>query len=383
MKSQLSKLTDITLLAVACLTIMVGCVIVPGLPSIAVQLGVEAYASWLITIPSLGVVVFGPLASRFIQWLGLYKALCGGLFCYGLFGVAGLFLQGPLAVLIDRLLLGGATALVMSAGTGLISVFHEGQARLKMIAKQGMAIELGGVVFLFVGGLLATLSWQYPFLLYLVAWLFLVMVWLFVPNVEMLAAATNTATQPISFALKLVFAVALFSMVVFFAAIVMLPHVLHVRGWGEAEIGYLLSFVSLVAVVAAATMPKVIQRLGEYSTLCCGFLAYTISHAAFSVGGAMGMFVLGGVCLGIGFGLTVPLVNHMTIEQSHPIQRGRHLTYLAMAIFSGQFLASFMTIIPASESVTFLLIAAVAMFVGSLVLVVHIKHRKASVNTNR
>lgn len=244
MKFQVLKLTDVTLLAVACLTIMVGCVIVPGLPSIADQLGVEAYASWLITIPSLGVVIFGPIASRFIQQFGLYRALCSGLFCYGLFGVAGMCLQGPVAVLIDRLLLGGATALVMSAGMGLISVFHEGQARLKMIARQGMAIELGGVVFLFVGGLLATLSWQYPFLLYLVAWLFLVMVLVFVPNVELITESVNTINKPIPFALKLFFAVALFSMVLFFAAIVMLPHVLQASGWRESKIGYLLSFVS-------------------------------------------------------------------------------------------------------------------------------------------
>ena len=32
-----------------------------------------------------------------------------------------------------------------------------------MIPSQGMLIELGGVIFLFIGGLLATLGWQWPF----------------------------------------------------------------------------------------------------------------------------------------------------------------------------------------------------------------------------
>lgn len=123
-------------------------------------------------------------------------------------------------------------------------------------------------------------------------------------------------------------------------------------------------------------MPKVIQRLGEHRTLFLGFLSYTISHVLFSFITHEGVFILGGICLGIGFGLTVPLVNHMTIEQSHPIQRGRHLTYLAMAIFSGQFLASFITIIPVTKSVIFGLTAGVAILVGSSMLVVHIKHRK-------
>ena len=69
----------------------------------------------------------------------------------------------------------------MSAGTGLISSFHSGQACLKMIPSQGMLIELGGVIFLFIGGLLATLGWQWPFLLHLFASVLLVMQLAFVP----------------------------------------------------------------------------------------------------------------------------------------------------------------------------------------------------------
>jgi hypothetical protein len=43
---------------------------------------------------------------------------------YGLLGSMGMFLYGLVPVMIDRLLLGGATAIVMSAGTGLISSFY-------------------------------------------------------------------------------------------------------------------------------------------------------------------------------------------------------------------------------------------------------------------
>ncbi|WP_325949072.1 MFS transporter [Pseudomonas putida] len=176
-----SKLGAFSLLAIACLTIMVGCVIVPGLPSIARHLGTESTAGLLVTIPSLGVVLFGPLAGRFIDKLGLYKAVCIGLFLYGLLGAGGAFLSGHWLVFTDRLLLGGATALVMAGGTGLISAFYEGKARLQMIAAQGMAIELGGVVFLFLGGVLATVGWQWPFVLYLAAWLLLALLLISVP----------------------------------------------------------------------------------------------------------------------------------------------------------------------------------------------------------
>ncbi|MGK9174585.1 hypothetical protein KXR87_15350 [Yokenella regensburgei] len=51
-----------------------------------------------------------------------------------------------------------------------------------MIASQGMSNELGGVIFLFIGGLLATLGWQWSFLLYLFTWVLLAMQLAFVPQ---------------------------------------------------------------------------------------------------------------------------------------------------------------------------------------------------------
>lgn len=87
---QINRVGGFVLLAVACLTIMVGCVIVPGLTGISDALGVKGAESWLVTLPSLGVVVFGPLAGRFIEKAGLFMALCLGLFLYGLLGEPGL-----------------------------------------------------------------------------------------------------------------------------------------------------------------------------------------------------------------------------------------------------------------------------------------------------
>lgn len=52
--STISAAGGFTLLAVAGLTIMVGCILVPGLPEIAAALGVSHAAGWLITLPSLG-----------------------------------------------------------------------------------------------------------------------------------------------------------------------------------------------------------------------------------------------------------------------------------------------------------------------------------------
>tara|TARA_B100001109_G_scaffold255890_1_gene262372 strand:- start:95925 stop:97028 length:1104 start_codon:yes stop_codon:yes gene_type:complete len=337
----------ITLLCIACLTIMVGCVIVPGLPLIAPQLGVSNAAGWLVTVPSLGVVLFGPLVARVIDRLGLYASLITGLLAYGLLGAAGAWLQGPWLIFADRLLLGAATVLVMASGTGLISVFYQGRARLNMMAKQGMAIEAGGVIMLAAGGFLAGISWYLPFSLYLIAWFFILPVIAFVPRPPAdIRTADVHADKTIPLSLKLVYFAAMMSLIVFFSAVILLPFKLQQLHFSSAETGYFLSFLSFVAVIAAALMPKASRTLGEYQTLILAFGLYTIGQTIFNFSDSLFTLIAGACFTGFGFGFSVPLVNHMTVEQSHPQHRGRMLAYLSMAVFSGQFLSSFMEMLP-------------------------------------
>lgn len=337
---------------------------VPGLPAIAEQLNVANAASWLVTMPSLGVILFGAVAGRLIQAFGLYPALCWGLFSYGLLGAAGGFLSGMLAVFADRLLLGGATAVVMAAGTGLISTFYSGSERLSMIARQGMSIELGGVIFLSLGGILASIAWFWPFALYLFAWLMLILVWLYVPKPSQSLWEEGATEARLNNAIKRVFVAATGSMVLFFIGVLVLPFKLNDLGLGESQTGYFLSYVSLVAVVAAGMMPPVIRLLGEYNTLLMAFICYGAAHLLFSQADSMLLLMMGGALLGAGFGLSVPLVNHMAVEQSHAHVLGRNLAYLSVAIFTGQFLSAFSAFIPGPHERVFLCAAVFALVFG-------------------
>ncbi len=351
----LSKKGAFTLLAIACLTIMVGGVVAPGLPSIAAGLGVESAASWLITLPSVGVVLFAPFAGRLIERYGAYPSVCVGLFFYSLVGFSEILFHGPVLVFADRVLLGGVTAVVMASGTALISEFYDGHARLAMIAKQGMAIELGGVIFLAVGGMLASIGWQWPFGLYLIGWLCLVMVLLFVPARPRSQAAESAdpSGEVIPSKLKDAYLAATSSLMVFFIGIIALPLKFHALGISELHTGYFLSFISLIAVLAASVMPRVIRLLHEHGTLILAFLLYAAAHIVFAVSTTMPSFVVGGVLMGTAFGFSVPLVNHMTVERSHPRQRGRNLAYLSMALFLGQLLTSFLVFLPGPPETAF------------------------------
>lgn len=112
----LSKFGECTLLAIASLTIMVGAALAPGLKSIANELGVGEYASLLITLPALGAILFAPVFGKFIDTHGARKVLMISLLGYGVFGLLGMFLYGPIMVAIDRIILGG---FIYCRGNGL------------------------------------------------------------------------------------------------------------------------------------------------------------------------------------------------------------------------------------------------------------------------
>lgn len=89
----LSRQGAITLLLIATLTIMVGSAVVPSLPDLAVRSGFGDQASWLITLPSLGVLLFGPLAGWLIDRRGARDTLFPGLVLYGWLNRPGICLS--------------------------------------------------------------------------------------------------------------------------------------------------------------------------------------------------------------------------------------------------------------------------------------------------
>ncbi|MDP2505965.1 MFS transporter [Oceanobacter sp. 3_MG-2023] len=377
--SRLSSLGSYTLLCISCLTIMVGAVVAPGLASISMSLGVADHAGFLITLPALGAVLFAPFAGRLIDRFGAYPCTFVALFLYGALGVSGQWLSGPIAVYSNRIALGAMTTVVMAGSTTLISQFYVGHERLKMIARQGMAVEAGGVIFLFIGGLLAVQSWEFPFFIYLVAWLFLGMLFLFVPD---------TSAQPISLAespessgsgsrsLLWVYLSACMAMMIFFTVIVVLPLSMERSGYSADHIGLLLAFISFVAVITAHFLPRVNLRWKDKGTLSLAFVFYALAHLAFYVGASVSVLVLGGLLAGMGFGLSIPLLNHMTVERSDPGQRGKNLSYFAMAIFLGQFLTSFVELV--SGHFLYLIAALVAALYGICVWVVFAQRSPAA-----
>ena len=375
--NNLSKTGIFTLLLISSLTIMVGTVIAPSLTEISKHLGFAGNPGWLITLPSLGVVLFAPVMGWLIDRKGAYIMICWGLIPYALFGVLGALLHSPYLVIADRILLGAATAAIQTSGTTLIADLFDGEKRMKMIAWQGMAIELGGVLFLSIGGLLGEQGWYFPFFIYLIALVCFVLVFISIPKLPLAPNVIERSTSTnVSKGLITIVCSAVLAMILFFTAFTGLPvYLTHTFHFSESETGYLMAFISLIAVIAASQMPKIAGRLGNLYTVAWGFFFFMLGLALFSMSSIVSLLIIGAIAMGIGFGFTVPLLNHMTVEESDPSNRGRYLGYFSIGIFGGQFLSSFINFL-SSDSKTLFMIAALLSMTVACVIALLARNRK-------
>ena len=365
-KQPLSFMGVFAIMLASSLTIMVWEALTSALPAIGRHYAMTFSTSWLITVPSLGVVCGALGTGKVLNRFGAYKTICVGLFFYALFGVSGAVMPNIGVELLDRFLLGMACAAVMTSSTSLISEFYHGQARLKMIAVQGMAIEMGGVIFLSLGGVLTEIAWNASYLIYLIAAAALILILAFVPKQ---APAYDGEEIDQTKALKsgqsgisVVLALAFISMLTFFTAIVSLPVYIQTdMGYSAAFSGIYLASISVVAVIFAGFMPKFVGRTSAKCSLTVSAVCFTVGHLLyFAALNHHGLLFAAAPIMGIGFGFSTPLINNLTVERSTLETKARNLSGYSIAQFSGQFVSS-LVVSAVAGSRTYLLAAALGL----------------------
>lgn len=114
-------------------------------------------------------------------------------------------------------------------------------------------------------------------------------------------------------------------MMLFFVSFVTLPLFLPESfGFSESQTGYLMAFISVIAVITASQMPKVVKKLGDSKTVALGFLFFMLAYIVLTIAGNVPFLVLMVIFMGIGFGFTIPLLNHMMIEASTLQNQGKN-----------------------------------------------------------
>lgn len=378
---------QITLLAASTLTVMAGATIAPSLPAMQTAFESKENAGFLVrlvlTLPALFIVLGAPLAGFLIDHFGRKTLLLISAALYAAAGSSGFFLDSLTLILVGRALLGLAVAGIMTSVTTLIADYFTGDARSRLLGLQASFMALGGVLFLLFGGLLADLSWRYPFLIYLFPLILLPLIIfaLFEPprQEKELADAPNLfgflAAHP---ALPAIYALGFTGMASFYLIPVQLPfHLQSISNATAAQSGLAIAASNFFSALVSLKYKSFRKRLSFVQLYAIAFALMATGFVVIGLAENYWLVLIGLAISGLGTGFLLPNASSWLTSIVPESLRGRAIGGLTMAIFLGQFVSPFYSQpLGAQFGVgnSFLILAAILGFVAALALLFSFKN---------
>ncbi|MHA2227107.1 MAG: MFS transporter [Candidatus Hodarchaeales archaeon] len=351
------SMPELILLLLSTLTVMAGATIAPALPALKANfvgtLNVDLLVRLTLTITPLFIALGAPVMGVIVDKWGRKNLIFITTIIYVITGSAAFFLDSLEAILISRALLGVAVAGIMTTATTLIADYSQGEHRNKVMGYQASFLAFGGIFFLILGGFLANIGWQFPFLIYLTAFPLVPGIWLYLyePDRSILSLTsvnkqhTSNSSQNFSYlALGVSYIATLLFQIFFYFILIELPFFLSNSLLLDPElIGIVLAFTTISAGTFSF-LYKQIKRSFDYNLIYIasflfsgvGFFIIYLSKDVFGI-------VLGLLITGIGLGLFIPNSTVWITSVTPESSRGRVLSGFTSVLFLGQFFSPFVS----------------------------------------
>ncbi len=339
MPTKITKNIQISLLLVATLGVMSGITVVSSLPLISHTFSdipnIEFLSKLMLTIPSIIIALFAPFAGYIVDKWGRLKPLYIGILLFVLGGSSGFYLHDFYSILVGRALLGFAVALIMTSSTALIGDYFEEKARHKFMSKQGLAVALGGILFITSGGLLAQMHWSYPFAIYFIPLLFLpfLLKSLYEPEKHKHSDDPELETK-----LLPVYITAFFVMVLFYMLPTQLPYlIVNTLGGKPQTIGFVIATAMMFNALTSMQYAKIKARLNYMQVYAATFMLFSIGLFFISQASNITGLFFATTPIGMAFGLLFVNTNAWFLSKVPPRKRGKASGILTSSFFLGQF----------------------------------------------
>lgn len=333
----------------ASLAVMAGAIVSPSLPALEQHFSdiprIDYLSRFIITVPSLFMAVLAPFAGYVIDRFGRRKLLLGGVVLYAAAGVGGAIFDSIIAILISRAFLGISTAAIMTTVGTLIGDYFSGAARNRFMGYRNASNNFGGVIYLVLGGFIATLDWRAPFFIYLVALAVLPMIIKFIVEPDAGDAHSggvdgqNAVPIPWLEIGWLYFAAFIFG-VTFYMIPTQVPFFLIELGFGNPTLSGLGVAASTLATAVTALFYGRIRRYVAIETMFIfGFALSAVGFFAMGLAGALPLLFIGLLLFGAGQGSTTANFSIRLLELAPFHVRGRIMGGQATAIMMGFFVS--------------------------------------------
>ncbi len=344
--------------------------IIPALPDIMNGLSFSPVEIGLVisafTLPG---VLFSPLVGILADRLGRKIILVPALFLFGGFGFACFFAQSMEQLLVLRFFQGvGASPLGVLYGT-IIGDLYQGKERGQAMGYNAGVLSMGTALFPAVGGLLAMLGWNFPFLLPLLAIPLGLAISSFMDTPEPKSRGSlkdyfsDAFRQMKTRKVLGLFATTLLTFIILYGPIVTyLPILLNTRyGASPAIIGAVFLVASGFTGIASFRLGHLTERFGQRALLISASLFYGLSMLLMPNAPGLWHVIPPIICFGLAQGLNIPTVMTQLATIAPMEQRG------AFMAANGFLLRLAQTVAPLLMGGLFALFGMQAVFMGGLV----------------
>ena len=182
--TKVSKKLSFTILSISLLTVMAGAAIAPALGVIKEHFATspDIIVQMIVSMPALLIILTNLVFGKLCRLMKTRTLAITGLLLYVLSGTGAFFVDNIGLLLFMRALLGVSVGMIMPLSTGLLSYYFPPEEQASLMGLSAAMNQMGGVVATLLAGLLAGISWNYAFLVYLLGLIAVVMVVLFLPN---------------------------------------------------------------------------------------------------------------------------------------------------------------------------------------------------------
>ena len=337
-------------LGLASMTIMANATVASSLPGLRAHYAdvphIDTLAGLIVTLPSLAIVLSAGLMGVLIDRWDRQKLLLLTALLYAVGGTSGLWAESLWAMLAGRLALGLGVAGTMNLGMTWASDLWQGPARARFLGMQGAAISGAGIVFMLLGGLLASYQWRGAFAVYALILPIAALAFLALgPHARRMAAERNqpkpvhgSAEQFPWAAYAFIAPLAFLFQVAFYVTPTRLPF--HLEALGTTSplvVGALMAALVTVSAPVSLMYGRIRARLSamvifglSFVLIGAGFLAHAMATDWHGV-------LAGSLIAGLGMGISMPNYTTWFMARVPATMRGRASGLLTTAFFLGQF----------------------------------------------
>jgi len=322
-------------------------ILAPVLPDMVTPLNTTSHEIGLmISVYTISTAIFTLAIGHFIDRVKRKSILVPCLILYGLMGLISYFVADLQALLVMRFIQGIGVAGMMSLSMLIVGDVYKGHDSLHAMSRVSMAIATGTVSAPLIGGGLAILGWNYPFLFYALALPFAVLVIFFLPETSVKKETDSHSgiinVFPALKDLRILYTVFLSFAIFFllFSVIIYMPFMLKaVFGYTAKQAGYVLAFEGTAVIIMASRVKVLVTKYSMIQVITAGFALVGLAILSIPFANSIVTILLLMLVFGAGYGLAQTTNDAQIIRISPSESRGGVLSMHNTMKYTGQSLS--------------------------------------------